>query len=168
MTHDPLPPVRLSVVLEAGCRTIEQAIDDYLTGRGGPAAAAQRLTEAVAALREHIYVQEELLFPLLREAGMQGPVHAMSVDHHQLWGTLDRLEADLATPASPDVRTAARMLQAELDRHTSTERPVVIAHVEDVLTEQQQGRLLHQLSRAHTPPGWTCTDPSDPDEPDEP
>lgn len=162
MTHDPLPPVRLSVVLEAGCRTIEQHIDDYLARRGGPTVAARRLGEAVAALREHIYVQEELVFPPLREAGMEGPVHAMSLDHYQLWETLDRLDADLATPGTPDVRTAARILQAELDRHTSTERPVILAHVEDTLTERQQATLLNQLSHAHTPPGWTCADPSEP------
>ena len=161
MTDHPTSAPGLALVLDAGCRSIEQTIDDYLSARGGPAAAAQRLQEAVTSLRRHIFAQEELLLPLLRGTTLDGPAHAMSVDHLQLWDTLDRVEAGLAAPTDPEVRrTAARILQAELDRHTTKERPIIFDHVEDVLSPEQQREVAERIETVEMPPGWVCPDPS--------
>ncbi len=161
MTDHPASSIGLALALDAGCRSIEQTIDDYLSARGGPATAAQRLQEAVRELRRHIFAQEELVLPLLRGTTLDGPAHAMSVDHVQLWDTLDRVEAALAPPTDPEVRsTAARILQAELDRHTTKERPIIFGHVEDVLSSEQQQGLAQRIETVEMPPGWVCPDPS--------
>ena len=62
----------------------------------------QPLTRAIGALRRHIYLEEEFLFPLLHEAdpGLAAPMFVMLREHAQIWGTLDSLERAADTGAS--------------------------------------------------------------------
>src|SRR5690349_23205860 len=54
----------------------------------------QPLARAASGLRRHIYLEEEFLFPLLREAEprLAAPLFVMLREHAQIWGTLDSLE----------------------------------------------------------------------------
>lgn len=170
MTHAPTPPTDpqadpqadLRAALDAAYPAIEEAVADFLVRREGVQVATDRLRGAVAALRRHIYLEEEHLFPPLRAGGMAGPVHAMSVDHRELWETLDRIEAALATPEAVEAqRTACRILLAQLDRHTSKEDPIVFGHAADVLSVEQQTMLRELAETVVVPAGWVCPDPSE-------
>ena len=67
----------LSDVLEREHHEIEASIEAFLEGLSLGETRVQELTRAVGALRRHIYIEEEFLFPPLRAAGMIPPVFVM-------------------------------------------------------------------------------------------
>lgn len=170
MSHDlptPAAPtgvawsVNLHHALAQEYPAIQQRIDGFLVQLGGWPFASAELAHSVTALRRHIYVEEEFLFPPLREAGMVGPVYAMSADHQDLWRSLVRVEEHLNDASSYEVQQeSCRILAAQLDRHTSREDPVVFEHVDDVLSPQAMADLRAFVENATPPPGWTCPEPT--------
>ena len=47
------------------------------------------VVRAMESLRRHIFLEEQLLFPPLREAGMIAPVLVMLREHGEIWQSLD-------------------------------------------------------------------------------
>ena len=147
--------------LEEDRPLIEQGISDFLIQRGGLVAASDALRASMAALRRHIYLEQELLFPLLEDRGMHGPIFAMSVEHADLWRTLDRMEEQLDDAGPwPAKQQTCQILLAEFERHTSKEDPIVFGHTEDVLASEEQEALRDFIQSAMLPPGWVCREPS--------
>lgn len=157
ITHPP----SLHAALKQDFALIERGIQDFLDRRGGLSAATQSLRESIATLRRHIYIEEEFLFPALRDAGEIGPVFAMSTEHHDLWSTLDQMELQLAD-GSPEAvqQQTCQILMAEFDRHSSAEDPIVFGHAQDSLTSQEQATLRSFVENSVLPPSWVCREPS--------
>ncbi len=83
----------------------------------------QSLGRAIGALRRHIYLEEEFLFPLLREAepGLAAPVFVMLREHAQIWGTLEALERAVDEGAGTGLALRKR-LTVQLLHHNLKER----------------------------------------------
>jgi hypothetical protein len=78
----------------------------------------------MTALRRHIYLEEEFVFPPLRASGMFAPVLVMLAEHRELWRTMAELESGLDEGSTPTELVAlARTLLAQLERHNSKEEP---------------------------------------------
>jgi regulator of cell morphogenesis and NO signaling len=88
----------LADVLQGEHREIDDGINAFVAG--SDERATESLCRAVAALRRHIYVEEERVFPALREQGLFAPVLVMLREHGQLWDALDRIEGLLARAAT--------------------------------------------------------------------
>ncbi len=60
------------------------------------------LSRAIGALRRHIYLEEEFLFPLLRQAepGLTAPILVMLREHAEIWPLLDELDRCSSPPAN--------------------------------------------------------------------
>ncbi len=67
---------------------VEAAVDV-----GDDAAAAAAWTRFDAAMRRHLTMEEEVLFPALQDAGMRGmgPIQVMLMEHQQMRAMLDRM-----------------------------------------------------------------------------
>src|SRR5579884_3347854 len=99
-----MTPGTLAAALEREHREIDRGIEAFLAARAEDRAETKPLTEAIAALRRHIFLEEEFLFPPLREAGMVAPVFVMLREHGEIWDTIDTLQAQLkADPAGAAV-----------------------------------------------------------------
>lgn len=168
MTHDPsarrnpeaIPPASLHRILEREYPDIKRGMDDFLLQRGGVTGAILGLRGSITALRRHIYLEQEFLFPPLRAAGMTGQVFAMSFEHQALWRTADQMEEQLADGSAPDMQQqTCRMLIAELDQHISKEGPIVFGHADELLTPEEQATLRDFVESALLPPGWVCQEP---------
>ncbi|HEU5417525.1 MAG TPA: hemerythrin domain-containing protein [Streptosporangiaceae bacterium] len=113
------------------------------------------LTDAIRALRRHIYLEEDLLFPLLHQAepGLAAPVYVMLRDHAQIWGTLDALErgADTGTGLALRKRLASQLLH-----HNLKEEKVIYSRVDDLVNPAAAGRLQAFLASGDLPAGWVC------------
>ena len=84
----------LSRALEREHHEIDAGIAASTASPGDP----RPLARAIRALRRHIYLEEEFLFPLLGEAepGLRAPVFVMRREHAQIWAALDTLERERA------------------------------------------------------------------------
>ncbi len=122
---------------------------------GSPAMDRDRLVRAICALRRHIYLEEEYVFPLLYQAdrALVAPLSVMLREHAQLWETLAVLEAE------PDARAAlahCRRLTSQLLHHNLKEEKIIYPRTGD-LPPAAADRLRAVLATAGLPDGWVCT-----------
>ena len=146
----------LSVVLEDEHRAIDAPIEGF-AGDGATGRDRSALAGAIGALRRHIYLEEELLFPPLRHAGLMGPVLVMLREHAQLWRTLDTLDHLLAAHA-PEValHNACRELRGQLQSHNPKEEQILYPQADVLLSATELARVRAFLGSGELPDGWTC------------
>ena len=140
--------------LEREHQQIDHAIDDFLS-EGGDATA---LLGAITALRRHIYLEEEYLFPALPDPALAAPVFVMLREHAQMWRLLDALDDVLRT--RDDRSEAARLckqLSIQLQHHNQKEERILYTAaattIPTELTDRIRG-LIHSTPEA--PSGWVC------------
>jgi regulator of cell morphogenesis and NO signaling len=115
----------------------------------------QPLTRAIGALRRHIYLEEEFLFPLLGEAepALRAPVFVMLREHAQIWAVLDALERE---PGGSAGHALCRQLASQLLHHNLKEEKVLYPRADAVLPPAAAGRLRAFLGSGELPDGWVC------------
>lgn len=147
---------QLSTALERDHRGIDAGIEAFL---GDLAANSDpvELKRALDDLRRHIYLEEEMLFPPLRDAGLVGPILVMLREHAQMWQVLDTLDRQLADGAGADtLRDSCRELFAVLQRHNPKEEQILYPQADTVVDASQQVRLREFLDAGQPPEGWVC------------
>lgn len=104
------------------------------------------------ALRRHIYLEEEFLFPPLREAGLVAPIFVMLREHGELWDTLEAIEAQLrAGGGDGPLAASSETLLGQLERHNFKEESIVYPQADAVLTaganklDQEQQRAARRF-----------------------
>jgi regulator of cell morphogenesis and NO signaling len=130
-------------------------IDDGIAAFTASPGDRRLLAQAIAALRRHIYLEEEFLFPLLHEAepGLAAAVFVMLREHAQVWGTLDALEgaADDGTGTELGQRLTVQLLH-----HNLKEEKILYPRADDLLPPLAADRLLAFLGSGELPDGWVC------------
>lgn len=158
--------------IDGGIESFVASLDDGATTSPDTGA----LLTAFAALRRHIYLEEEFVFPPLEAAGMWMPIQVMTREHGEIWRAMDGIEAALSAlsdgggvagaetatadqPGPADraaLLAAARDLLALLDSHNSKEEPVIYPRADVELAADAQERLGEFLREGRTPEGWVC------------
>ena len=145
----------LAAALEREHHEIDEGIDAFTSG--SPSGDRGSLTRAIHALRRHIYLEEEFLFPPLRDAGLMAPVFVMLREHAQMWETLDTLERDLAAGADDKAAFAlCHQLTVQLQHHNMKEERILYPQADEVLTASASERLRTFLDAGELPEGWIC------------
>lgn len=144
-------PDSLAAALEREHQEIDAGIAAFSASPGNP----QPLARAIRALRRHIYLEEEFLFPLLGEAEpeLRDPIFVMLHEHGRIWGALDALERE---PADGTALVRCRQLAALLLHHNLKEERVLYPRADDALPPGPAGRLRAFLGSARPPEGWVC------------
>jgi len=147
----------LAAALEREHREIDRGIEEFLAGQAEGQPQTEPLTNAIEALRRHIFLEEEFLFPPLREAGLMAPVFVMLREHGEIWDTLDGIEAELAAGAPRrSVDEICHTLLAQLERHNSKEEPILYPQADAVLTAAASASLKAFIAAGRIPDGWIC------------
>jgi iron-sulfur cluster repair protein YtfE (RIC family) len=147
----------LAQALEREHREIDAGIEAFTAGGQDAAAAAEPMLAAIRALRRHIYLEEEFLFPPLRGAGMMMPVFVMVREHAEMWRLLDELEPRLAAGASPGgLAEACTQLVSLLQAHNPKEEQILYPPAEQTLGAQATGELRQFMRTGALPDGWTA------------
>lgn len=140
-----------SADLEHEHRLIDAGIESYLNTEEVPLEQRRNdLGRALRLLRRHIYFEEDHLFPLLRAAGLAGPISVMTREHRQMWFVIDRLLVE-DTPATTAL---CRDLLGRLATHNWKEEGVVYAKARELLPEADRVVLSGYLSQTEVPEGW--------------
>jgi iron-sulfur cluster repair protein YtfE (RIC family) len=141
----------LAAALEREHHEIDAGIAAFTAAPGNP----QPLTRAIRALRRHIYLEEEFLFPLLCEAepGLTAPVFVMLREHAQIWAALDSLERE---PDDDTRLTLCRQLTVRLLHHNLKEEKVLYPRADQALPPAAADRLRAFLGSERLPEGWVC------------
>ena len=154
MTTDPL-----SAALEREHHEIDDGIEAFLVGRREGRGDLDALVRAVEALRRHIFLEEEFVFPPLREAGLVAPVFVMLREHGEIWRTLAILETqlDAAGGERSEVETC-ELLLAQLERHNAKEEAIIYPQADTALSAAADAGLRAFIEAGRLPEGWGCAE----------
>ena len=133
-------------------------IDDGIAKFAAAPGDQQPLVHAIQALRRHIYLEEEILFPLLRQAepALGAPVFVMLREHGQIWPLLDSLEHDANADADAITPARIRQLESHLLHHNLKEEKILYPRADEVLPTAAAERLWALLDSGEMPEGWVC------------
>jgi len=151
----------LEAALTREHREIDAGIEEFVAGAETGEVRAAPLTRAMDALRRHIYLEETILFPPLRAAGLMMPVMVMLREHGTLWDAMDAIDQALADTTSADSASSVlldqcRQLLALLDEHNTKEEPILYTRADFDLDEASHDDLADFLHSGTTPEGWSC------------
>ncbi|MEO7129804.1 MAG: hemerythrin domain-containing protein [Dermatophilaceae bacterium] len=142
----------LAQALEREHHEIDAGIESFLQG----ASAAESLLPALVALRRHIYLEEEFLFPPLRAAGLMMPIMVMIREHGALWDTMGALQAQLDGGTEAEAGASGHALLALLESHNSKEEPILYSQADPVLAPEATADLHDFIESGQMPEGWVC------------
>ncbi|MGH3262435.1 MAG: hemerythrin domain-containing protein [Trebonia sp.] len=142
----------LADALEREHREIDEGIAAFAETPGD----REPLIHAIRALRRHIYLEEEVLFPLLHaaEPALAAPVFVMLREHAQIWALLDPMEQGTDGDATAPARV--RQLASHLLHHNMKEEKVLYPRADADLPPAEADRLRTFLSSGEMPAGWIC------------
>ena len=146
----------LSDVLEREHHEIDAGIEAFVAGLSLGETRAQELARASEALRRHIYLEENFLFPPLRAAGMLPPVLVMLREHGEIWRTLDAIQILDPDADREGARERCGELVAQLASHNAKEEPVIYPQGDAVLTGEAKRALRGFIDSGQMPEGWVC------------
>jgi hypothetical protein len=148
----------LAAALEREHREIDAGIEAFLAAREEGRSAPEPLAGAMAALRRHIFLEEEFLFEPLREAGLVAPIFVMLRDHGEIWDTLAAIDDELARdPSGATVPDAAcHTLLAQLEHHNAKEEPIIYPQADAALSPAALAGLEAFVEAGRMPDGWVC------------
>jgi iron-sulfur cluster repair protein YtfE (RIC family) len=145
----------LAAALEREHHEIDAGLDSLTRDGGSP--DVHGALRAIAALRRHIYLEEEFLFPPLSGGNLVAPLFVMLREHGQLWRTLDELEAALRASTDPAaVRECCSRLAVQLLHHNVKEERVIYPAADESLPPDIAARLRELLDTGVLPDGWVC------------
>lgn len=139
---------------------IDAAIEQYLAGGSDeePLTRARPLAGALDALRRHIYLEEEIVFPRLPQGTLMMPLMVMRREHGELWRRMDDLSTTLLDPAADPVNIgqACTDILELLEVHNSKEEPIIYPYMDSGLEPDEQAVVRGMLAGASLPEGWVC------------
>ncbi len=142
--------------LAAALEREHREIDDGIAAFAVAAGDREPLARAISALRRHIYLEEEILFPLLYQAepALAAPVFVMLREHAQIWTLLNSLEHDPGGDATGPARI--RQLTSHLLHHNLKEERILYPRADEALPAKEAGQLRAFLDSGELPAGWVC------------
>ncbi|NLG46146.1 hemerythrin domain-containing protein [Gordonia sp. (in: high G+C Gram-positive bacteria)] len=154
----------LAEVLTVEHHAIDAGIEKFVAASpGGPIGEwSAPLVQAMAALRRHIYLEEELVFPSLRNGPLMMPIMVMLNEHGEMWRRMAALDEQLAAdgvdqePLRSEVAAACTEMLGLLADHNSKEEPVIYPHLDSDMDDDSRAFLRDFLDDGTTPDGWEC------------
>jgi len=146
----------LGAAFEREHHEIDAGIAGFSSDELSDGQRADSLRRAIAALRRHIFLEEEYLFPPMKQ-DLAIPIMVMLREHGEIWRSLDGIEAGLERNRSRDaLRAACQELLDLLEQHNSKEEPIFYENADETLSEAQNAVLQDLLDESEMPPGWVC------------
>lgn len=132
---------------------IDQGVEGIVSGTSDTAALAASLR----LLREHVYVEEAALFPLLEANGLTIPVFVMKREHGQMWPLIVRLETACANGTSTEsLRADCATLLQLLNMHNPKEEQILYTAADRYEPTHADASLIGAMAKAKMPAGWKC------------
>ena len=143
--------------LEREHREIDAGLAEFRRLLGQGESRSEPLQDACRALRRHIFIEEEVLFPPLRAAGFFGPVTVMLMEHAEIWRILDELEP-LVTSVGDHlvIELALASLSRVLHEHNMKEEQILYPQADQIPGVDVKREVLQLLEGGEMPTGWVC------------
>lgn len=146
----------LTDALEREHHEIDAGLEAFVAGVEAGQDVTAELDRAASALRRHIFLEEEFLFPPLRSSGLLAPVLVMLREHGEIWRTLDALEREVVEQHGSGATQRCRELLSLLEAHNAKEEPIIYPEGDARLSDEVKEELHAFIQRGTMPDGWVC------------
>jgi iron-sulfur cluster repair protein YtfE (RIC family) len=140
-------------LLEHDHRAIDADFQRFREGLERGERLDESFRRAAEALRHHIFVEEEALFPVLRVGGLVGPVFVMLREHAEIWQALDAIEAAAGVDSTRALAAMAAMTSV-LEPHNSKEEQILYPASGQVLDAEDTKAVRLVFEEGKRPEGW--------------
>lgn len=149
--------------LEREHREIDEGIEAFAASQQAGEPDASHLERALTAMRRHIYLEEEFLFPPMQKS-LAIPTMVMLREHGEIWRNVDSIEEQLAESGPSDgVVETCRELLARLAAHNDKEEPIFYTQTDVELSGEENEDLMAFIKSGAMPPGWICAKAIEPE-----
>jgi len=134
---------------------LDAALNRVMAGQGDHAI----LQSVIDALTLHIYVEEDLMFPLVNSQRLRMPLAVMRDEHGQLWDLLMQLQpvCQKTLPIDASVVAICQRMFALFQLHNPKEEDIIYPAIDDYHQhDQEPGSLVDDIADAVLPDGWVC------------
>ncbi len=117
--------------------------------RGDWPACRQQFETFLDALKHHVKIEEQVLFPAFEQAsGIRGgPTWVMRQEHQQMLAMLDEVASAIVARNADDFRASAHSFEALMTAHSSKEEQVLYPMCDQVLTDFSIKKLQELVSQ---------------------
>ncbi|MEB3068425.1 hemerythrin domain-containing protein [[Mycobacterium] vasticus] len=151
---------KLSAALEHEHQEVDAGIGVFLEKLDGGSVDADVLGATLTALRRHIYLEEQILFPPISKGAQMMSVFGMIRGHGEIWRTMDALDELISGAGDPadhdELRVACRRLLELLADHNKVEEPVIYPAADTGLAPESATELADFIANGRMPEGWVC------------
>lgn len=118
---------------------------------------APTLRAALATLRRHIWLEETMLFPPMRQGSAFAAIFAMLREHGQMWPILDRLDEQLERGAAArEVTATLAELRQVLAAHNDKEERTIYSLADAAHEGESAQKMMALMADGEMPAGWRC------------
>lgn len=147
----------LSVALEREHQEVDAGIEAFLEKLAGGTVDADALNTTLDSLRRHIYLEEQILFPPIRQGALMVSIFGMIRGHGEIWHTMDTLAGLAADGADHDkLAETCQQLLTLLGTHNKIEEPVIYPAADNGLEPAKAAELSDFMKVGVMPDGWVC------------
>lgn len=145
----------LVAALEREHHEIDEGIAEFDAGLDAGEIRLEPLAKALAALKRHIYLEEEFLFPPMRHGGLVAPLFVMVREHGQMWRLMDDLLQQATAGADAAILKDIRaQLTGSLEAHNFKEERIIYPQTDNSLTPEAIADLQKFMADGSMPEGW--------------
>lgn len=152
-----MPDATLSVAMKHEHHEVDAGIEAFLEKLDGGIVDADGLNATLNVLRRHAYMEENFIFPPLRQGHLMMSIFGMLRGHGEIWRTMDKAEELAADGSDHDkIREIGQQLLAQLAQHNKVEEAVVYSAADIDLEPEKAAEWAEFIQTGRMPDGWVC------------
>ncbi len=147
----------VSAALGSEHRWINQRFETFRQGLARGQVDADPFAESMKVLHRHIYMEEEILFPVLETRGLVDVTTLLVQEHGEICRYGNAVEALIQRNAGHRrIQTTFKALHSLLEEHNFKEERVLYPAADQILQGRELTQILRQLKETNPPEGWRC------------
>ncbi|MCL4399071.1 hemerythrin domain-containing protein [Candidatus Parvarchaeota archaeon] len=107
-------------------------------------------------LKNHIFWEEEVLFPAVRNGETEGLIKRLEGDHGGIWNLLTAISSLIKDNRLEECYKRTTALINVLLLHDKTEEETIYLTFESLPDKKKRQLILSELDKVSVPESWTC------------
>jgi Hemerythrin HHE cation binding domain. len=139
----------LQSVLSKDHARIDRQLMDFLSSLSEKP-DAKMLTDAFSAIKNHMFWEEEFLFPAV-EKGNEVMIKGLQAEHGAIWKLFDSINSDLNKKDIKEAKNRTEALLRVIKGHNSSEENYIYREMDKLNQDQQAELLLKEVESSSSP-----------------